>query len=93
MQHGGVEIKGIRCLCRARISLGSQRHKSIAHITGVLPWMDMGSLGRTNQVSKEVELPCTPVHESSKYAWSSALGWRLSQLRVSRLELEANQQG
>lgn len=47
------------CDCRTLISFGSWSHGGIAHTTGVMPWVDIGSLGRTDQVSKEVELPCT----------------------------------
>lgn len=36
--------------CRAMISFGSWRQRGIAHVTGVLLWMDTGSLRRRRGV-------------------------------------------
>lgn len=43
--------------CGATISLASGKDAGIAHRTGVLWWMDTGSLGMTGQEGEEGELP------------------------------------
>lgn len=43
-------------------------------MTGVLEWMDAGSLGSTGRGDEEWVLPSMSVTSCS--AWSSAWGWR-----------------
>lgn len=42
--------------CRTTVSLESQGSGRIAHTTGMLPWLDIGSLGWTGWESEEEEL-------------------------------------
>lgn len=45
------------CVCRATVSVASERHGGIVQTTDELLWMDTDSLGRTSQDSEEGEGP------------------------------------
>lgn len=65
--------------------LASQRCGGKAVMTGVLEWMDAGSLGRTGRGAEEV------VSVISWSAWSSTWGWVRSQGRVYGSGLKGGQ--
>lgn len=67
------------CCYRAAIQFRSQRSSEVAHMTGVLPWMDQNSSRTLQQEDEEGELPCTWVQCG---CLELSVGWRRSQLKV-----------
>lgn len=59
------------CSCRTMLSLESQGDGGIAHTTGVLPWLSVGSLGWEGE---EEEMPFI----CGGNMWSSGLGWMMA---------------